>query len=263
MKSSSRPGLCLALFFFGASFAVAESDAIISGTAFYRERVVLPPGAVFEVVLEDVSRMDVAAEELGRTRQESPGVPPFEFQVLFDPAQVSESHSYAVRARITVDEKLLFTTDQFYPVLTRGHGAEVELLLRQVPGRASVGGEESDRMVADLEDTYWKLMRLGGNAVVVVENQREPHIVLRSEEHRVTGSTGCNRLTGSFTRQDAELSFGQMVTTRMACVHGMETEAAFAAALGEVRAWRIVEDRLELYDADGELLMELEAGALE
>ena len=40
----------------------------------------------------------------------------------------------AVRATIRADGKLLFTTDTVYPVLTRGAGHEVELMLRRVPG---------------------------------------------------------------------------------------------------------------------------------
>jgi uncharacterized lipoprotein YbaY len=36
-----------------------------------------------------------------------------------------------VRARIMVDGKPFFTTDQHYPVLTAGKGTEVELLLRR------------------------------------------------------------------------------------------------------------------------------------
>lgn len=236
---------------------MAGSEAIITGTALYRERIALPPGAVLEVVLEDVSRMDVKAEELGRVHQESLGAPPYEFQILFDPAQIQENHSYSVRARITVGDRLLFTSDQAYPVLTRGSGREVEILLRQVSRAPS----EPAPVVDNLENTYWKLMRLGGEEVVMVEQQPEPHIVLRSEDHRVAGSTGCNRLTGTFTLEDDRLEFGQMVTTRMACVQGMETEAAFGAALERVRGFELIADRLALYDADGELLMELEARA--
>jgi putative lipoprotein len=39
-----------------------------------------------------------------------------------------------VRARIIEGERLLFTTDTAYPVLTSGNGSEVELLLIRVRG---------------------------------------------------------------------------------------------------------------------------------
>ena len=48
-----------------ANTAMAQS---IQGTATYRERMALPPSAVFEATLEDVSRVDAPAETIARTR---------------------------------------------------------------------------------------------------------------------------------------------------------------------------------------------------
>ena len=49
-----------------------------------------------------------------------------------------------------------------------------------------------------LENTYWKLTRLGDAPVTVASQQREPHFILNPESRRVGGSGGCNRLTGSY-----------------------------------------------------------------
>jgi uncharacterized lipoprotein YbaY len=86
----------------------------------------LPPGAVLEATLEDVSKADAAAEVIGRTQLENPGNPPIRFEIPYDPSRIDPRMSYAVRARITVDGKPFFITDQHYPVLTRGKGDEVE-----------------------------------------------------------------------------------------------------------------------------------------
>jgi heat shock protein HslJ len=51
-------------------------EGAVKGTATYRERMALPPGAVLEATLEDVSRADAAAEVIGQTRVEKPGNPP-------------------------------------------------------------------------------------------------------------------------------------------------------------------------------------------
>ncbi|HEX6826641.1 MAG TPA: YbaY family lipoprotein [Nitrospiraceae bacterium] len=64
-----------------------------------------------------------------------PGNPPIAFAIDTDPQRVDERQRYSMRATITVDGNLLFTTDQSYPVLTQGNGRNVELLLRQT-GRA-------------------------------------------------------------------------------------------------------------------------------
>jgi len=107
----------------------ATGTGIVRGTASYRERIALLPGAVFEAKLLDVSRQDAPALELASVRVEAPAGPPIRFELSFDPSRIDERHSYVVRASITHGDRLMFTTDTAYPVLTRGHGHEVELLL--------------------------------------------------------------------------------------------------------------------------------------
>ena len=102
----------------------------ISGTAFYRQRIAMPEGAVFEAVLQDVSKMDVAAITIATTKIENPGNVPISFEIDFDPARIDERMSYSVRAEIRVNGELWANTDTQYPVLTRGAGNSVELLLQ-------------------------------------------------------------------------------------------------------------------------------------
>jgi copper homeostasis protein (lipoprotein) len=116
---------------------------------------------------------------------------------------------------------------------------------------------------ATLENTYWKLTRLGNAAIIVGEQQREPHLVLRSQDRRLGGSGGCNRLLGSYALDGDTLTFGQMATTKMACAQGMDTEQAFLDALTQVKTWKIVGEHLELFDADGNLLARFEARHLQ
>jgi heat shock protein HslJ/uncharacterized lipoprotein NlpE involved in copper resistance len=96
-----------------------------------------------------------------------------------------------------------------------------------------------------LENTYWKLTSLGEVPVTAV-SQQEPLFVLNSDTHRVSGSAGCNRLTGSYELKDDHLTFSQMVTTMMACAEGMDTEKAFLKALTEVKTWKMAGGELEL-----------------
>src|SRR5882724_8991965 len=110
----------------------APGAAQLKGTATYRERIALTPDAVFEAMLEDVSKADAPAVVVGSVRIDKPGQVPIRFEIPFDPARIDQSRSYSMRARIMVGQQLIFTTDQAYPVLTRGHGNEVQLLLRMV-----------------------------------------------------------------------------------------------------------------------------------
>ena len=110
----------------------AFAASTVTGTATYRERIALPPAVVFEATLEDISRADALATVLGRTRIESPGNPPIRFSIDFDPAAIDARHRYAVRARITLDGKLMFITDTVKPVLGPEQATHVDLLLVRV-----------------------------------------------------------------------------------------------------------------------------------
>ena len=441
--------------------ASAQEMKVVTGTAAYPERIALPPDAVLEATLEDVSRADAPADVIGRTRLERPGQPPFQFSIQYDPARIVENHLYSVRARITVRDDFWFVTDRAYPVLTRGRGSQVSMMLRRagspagtanrlgalpasfvgelpcadcpgiryvlnlfpektfflrntsmgrnVPpldniGRWQLSGDGSTlilrggkepvesfavksaevlrkldpqggeiastlnydlrrtpvfeqveprlemsgmfRYMADaatftecrsgqrwpvateggyrdleaeylkyrqqpgedlmvslegqvatrpnmdsgrptptlvverylgiwpgetcgapfatspLRETYWKLTRLEGKPVILAEKQREPSLVFRSQDSRVTGFGGCNNLTGGYKLNGDEIAFGGIAATQMACVQGMDTEAALFSALGRVRKWKIAGEHLELYDADGNTLARFEARAL-
>lgn len=113
----------------------------VTGTATFLQHIALPPGAVFEARVEDVSRADAAAVVIGSVRIENPGNPPIAFSIDVDPKRIDERHRYSVRATIMINGKLRMTTDRAYPVLTQGGGRTVELLLRPAgPRPAIVGG---------------------------------------------------------------------------------------------------------------------------
>ena len=110
----------------------AEPTATVRGEITYRERIAVPPGAQLEVLLLDVSRADAPSEKIGGVTLSDIGQPPYPFEIAYRPEQIIESHTYVVQARLTHEGRLLFITDQAYPVITRGHPSEVQLMLRRV-----------------------------------------------------------------------------------------------------------------------------------
>lgn len=110
-----------------------------------------------------------------------------------------------------------------------------------------------------LVNTYWKLTQVGATAPEAVYNEREAHFVLHTEENRVAGSTGCNRLMGSYRLENGALRFGALATTRMACLEGGETEQAFLAALEATATWQIEGQTLTLRDESGAVVAQFEA----
>ncbi len=117
---------------------------VITGTATFRERIAVPPAAVFEASREDVSRADAPADVLGQVRVDSPGNPPIRFEIAYDAARIEPSHTYSVQTRIIVDGQLMFVTDRIYPVLTRGAGSTSELLLKKTGGPLARVPEQED-----------------------------------------------------------------------------------------------------------------------
>jgi uncharacterized lipoprotein YbaY len=104
-------------------------SGIVRGEAFYRERMALPPGTRFEVYLEEMSRSDGTPRVVGRSIRTVSGVPPYRFEIRYAANRIDRSRLYTIRAQLTRGGLLLFTTNQNYPVITRGGDEEPKLLL--------------------------------------------------------------------------------------------------------------------------------------
>lgn len=245
----------LALLFAATMLGCADAGAddggsmlTLTGTVVHVERMALPPDAVLTVTLEDVSRADAPAAVLGQMTVALNGrQSPIPFSVLYPRSAVNPAAIYAARARITVGDRLLFTTtdrNQIDPL----NPAPVELLLTAVPAP----DETAPVPDASLTDTYWKLIDVQGRPVTVTDGAREPNIVLHGQDGRVAGSGGVNRLMGGYTVAGDSLTFSQIATTMMAgSPEAMGQEQAILAALQAVRGYRIAGDTMTLLDEAG------------
>ena len=234
-----------------ADYGTEEEQAEITGTAMYRERIMLPPNAVFEATLEDVSRADAPATVLGTATVEGAG--PYEFAIAYDASQIDERMSYAVRGKVTVDGQLMFTTDTTNPVLTRGAGNTVDLMLKRVA--RSTGGDDGG---AALEGTYWKLTEVGGGTFELGEHALEPHLAL--DGGQASGAGDCNQFSGGYELDGNKLAFGQLAMTMKACFEGMEVDSKLSTALGNTESFAIEGNSLMLMDPGGTVVATFEAG---
>ncbi len=109
------------------------------------------------------------------------------------------------------------------------------------------------RTPAPLENTTWRLVELSGGPAVGGEGERAAGLEFLADGGRVAGSTGCNRLSGTFTRTGEALRFGPAATTRMACLDPriMAQEQAFLAALTATERHRVDGDTLVLVGQAG------------
>jgi putative lipoprotein len=248
-------------------FALLATQALaqtIQGTATYRERMALPPGAVLEATIEDVWRADAPASVVARTRVAPPGNPPIAFTIVYDQAKILPKHRYVVGVRILLNDTLLFTSDVATPVITHGNPTSVSMTLRRVgagqKASASPGSPIPSALASNrpLEATYWRAVELAGNPLPTQDAKREAHLVFQTGG-RVAGSDSCNRITGSYELKGDGITFGQMAGTQMACPDSADIERGVRAALTGASRWVIVGDRLELFDGAGARLAAFEA----
>jgi putative lipoprotein len=101
----------------------------VTGTVTYRERIALPANAVVHVELSDVSREDAAAVVISERDLTGAGQVPIPFALPYDAAAIVPGRDYAVRARINVDGRLMFTTETAVRVITGGHPQQIEIVL--------------------------------------------------------------------------------------------------------------------------------------
>jgi len=262
--SLRSPGLGFAAVVAAALVAVlsfaapARAEDVIRGTATYRERLMLPPQAVFEARLEDVSRADAPSRVLGQS-QVSGANSPIRFEIPYLRDMISARSRYTVSARITVDGELWFVNDTRTPVFADaasvppGGVREIQLALVRVTPRASAPAVTPDALL----NVRWVLKRLGAVDLPGRKGTREPYMTLASPPGRIEGFSGCNRLFGAFSVEGAKLTFGPGIgMTRMACTGkgAAELESGFAQALQATARWRIDGSALELRDETGGVL---------
>ena len=107
---------------------------------------------------------------------------------------------------------------------------------------ANVSGTES------LIGPYWRLIELEGQPSISGGGARAPHLRF-SAENRVSGATGCNTLGGGYERTGERLRFGDLFSTKMACIeeNRMAQETQFMRALEGVDRFTVSGDTLTLF----------------
>jgi len=116
--------------------APAEAGAItaITGQIAYRPRIALPPDAVVEVELQDISRADAPATVIGQQRIETGGQQvPIPFAVEYDLSQIDPNGVYVLVARISEGGTMTWRNPEILRVITGGWPTDqVEILVQQV-----------------------------------------------------------------------------------------------------------------------------------
>ena len=249
-------GLIILIILATIVIAGCASTATVTGTATYRERISLPPeGVVVTVKVEDVSRADAPAVTIGQQIIENPSHQvPIPFKIDYNPDDIDERYTYAMRVRIEVDGELWFTNTTRYQVITRGYPtSNVEVVLEKVGPRETV----------TLEDTAWVLEsygELGYLRDVIADTEITAEFV--SAEGTVKGSAGCNSYFGGYEVEGNQISIpGPIGATEMYCVEPegiMEQEQEYLTMLQNAETYDIKDDQLRILTGDEVLIFEVE-----
>ena len=104
----------------------------------------------------------------------------------------------------------------------------------------------------------WNILKVNGEDVSIVGDERSPFIEFNVSEKRVHGFTGCNIMNGAYTMDGNKLTFGNMATTMMAGPEqNMKTEAAVLESLRNVNKVKGNSESLKFLDSEGKVVMEL------
>ena len=216
--------------------------ATVTGTVTYREKIALPPqGVVVTVKVEDVSRADAPAVTIGEQIIENPGPQvPIPFEIEYNPDDIDERYTYAMRVRIEVDGELWFINTTRYQVITRGYPtSNVEVVLDKVGPRETL----------TLEDKVWMLDAYGdrGNLKLLIKGT-EITLEFKSAEGQFGGSAGCNRYFGSYEIEGGTLSIpGPIGATEMSCGEDIDKqEREYLTTLQAARSYNIEDGGLTI-----------------
>ena len=124
--------------------------------------------------------------------------------------------------------------------------------------------EQNDASAASrpLENTTWVMTYLGDVPVRKTDwLLMKPILIFSPGVRRMSGSGGCNKVTGDYKLSGDQLTFGEtMVITAIHCSSRLvEMEDSFLEALQHVKHWKIEEQQLILVDAEAKQLARFEA----
>ncbi len=219
---------------------------VVSGQVFYRERIALPPEALLEVRLIDVSPADAPTRGIAVTRVKTRHQMPIPYRLLFDEARLQRGHSYALHARITIRGKVMF--------MTTARQARLDERLDQTVIEVEL--VQSAAVVSAAATGRWR--------AEAIRNRHVPSdfeaVLEIAADGGVRGSGGCNRISGRVTVDGAYMKFRPILSTKMACAQTItDHEGNFLSALADTRLWRFDEtrDQLILVDAHGHTVLRL------
>lgn len=244
---------CLAIAGLMSLLAAAPALAArltVTGDVVYRERLLMPAGAVLTVSLVDLAAPTVDIVS-ARAVTGDRGTVPFRFTLNFEDGLLRADRSYGLRAEIeSADGKYWFRTPSPTAIDAASIAAPIVLMTAFQGPKPSPVDAFSKFFDAELQAAS-----IAGGKVVT----GHPPVFRIAADMRASGNGGCNDWFAQAELVGTSLAFSPVAATRMACVDATlgAQESAFFTALGAVRFWSETALGIDLEDKDGKRLVEL------
>lgn len=225
--------------------ATTIQQQTVTANVFYLQRIALPPGAEVSLILEDVSKMDVAAEIISQQTIMAVGAPPYKMALSYNAGKINPQHNYALRAQITLDGQLLFTNTEQVDAFANQGLKPAEILVSQVRTEMKDDGQVS------LTNTTWQLSMLGAQQITPDVTNQKPYLTFNHDDNKVVGFAGCNRFNGNYEALADSVNLTQLLTTKKLCFQQMNLESQFLTALSETDNYKVIDNTLTLYSNSG------------
>lgn len=226
--------------------ATTPNATMLTGTVTYLQRIALPPDAVVTVRLLDVSLADAPSRTLSEQTIPAAGRSvPIPFALEVDAEQIEARRRYVVRAEIRDGaERLIWTTDTAYPVLTNGApSSDIEVRVVQVERGLEDGA-------ADLAGREWKLVQIDFDGRAFVPEGDDQYTVSFRPDGSYAGLADCNRYNGTYRTGDRGiLDLEAGIMTLAACPQA-SIDDEFLLALTRVERWAVADGQLALRGRD-------------
>ncbi|MBN9218746.1 MAG: YbaY family lipoprotein [Mesorhizobium sp.] len=225
------------------------AEKTVRGEVVYRERIALPPSAVLSVQLADVSLADAPARIIGEQKIKPAGQVPISFEIKFDPSVIRPQMTYALQARITVDDRLMFISDVRHQVDPLTDAPQTIVLKMTAPAAAGA---------ASMLGQSWLVEYIDGIGEI-----REPQATFRIGKSGKAGGNGpCNVYFATARVDDRSISISDIGSTYKACApEVMAEEKALFDALAKAASYKVDAGRLTISDKDGREILRFSAAS--
>lgn len=227
----------------------SAAEKTLKGEVMYRERIALPPNAVLSVQLADVSLADAPAAIIGERKVAPAGQVPIRFEISFDPQVIRPNMTYALQARITVDDRLMFISDTRHQVDPLSDAPQTIMLKMVAPDDTAAGA---------LLGQSWLVEYIDGIGVIA-----EPQATFRvSEAGKAGGSGPCNVYFATAKVDGSTIAISEIGSTFKACAPDvMAEEKALFEALARAASYHVDAGKLTITDKDGKDILRFNAAS--